>query len=73
MRSATSDNERLSLRPREAAKRLGIGERSLWKLTSEGKVPHLRLGRAVLYPVAALEAWLAEQAAESVKGEAAHD
>lgn len=53
---------RLALRPRDAARALGIGERLLWELTNRGEIPHLRLNRAVLYPVAELERWLAEQA-----------
>lgn len=52
----------LALRPREAAKALGIGERLLWSLTNRGEVPHVRLGRAVVYPVDRLRDWLAQQA-----------
>ncbi len=52
----------LALRPHEAARRLGISERTLAKYTAAGEVPHTRLGRAVLYPVPALEAWLAARA-----------
>lgn len=56
------DSLRLALRPREAAKALGIGERLLWSLTDAGQIPHLRLGRAVVYPVDTLRQWLTEQA-----------
>lgn len=54
----------LALRPREAAKALGIGERKLWEITADraSGVPHIRLGRAVLYPVDLLRDWLAQQA-----------
>lgn len=52
---------RLSLRPREAARALGVGERLLWSWTNAGRIPHVRLGRAILYPVPALERWLEEQ------------
>lgn len=52
----------LALRPREAAKALGISERLLWQLTRDGRVPHVRLGKAILYPVDALKAWLASEA-----------
>jgi excisionase family DNA binding protein len=48
----------LSLRPRKAAKALSISERTLWTLTKAGRVPHVRVGRAVLYPVDALRAFL---------------
>jgi excisionase family DNA binding protein len=50
--------DRLSLRPREAARALGISERSLWTLTKANEVPHTRLGKSVLYPVDALRRWL---------------
>lgn len=59
----------LSFRPREAAKALGISPRTLWGLTApRGPIPCARVGlgkrRAVLYPRAALETWLAEQAGQ---------
>lgn len=61
----------LALRPREAAKALGISPRLLWQLTHDGHIPCARVGtgkrRAVLYPVADLQAWLREQA-DSTKG-----
>lgn len=53
---------RLALRPAEAAKALGIGERLLWSMTNRGELPHVRMGRRVLYPVDELRAWLCEQA-----------
>lgn len=51
----------LALRPRQAAQALGIGERKLWELTQAGEIPHARLGKAVIYPVSALERWLSDQ------------
>lgn len=51
----------LALRPRQAAKALGIGERLLWSLTNRGEIPHLRLGRTIVYPVDRLRVWLAER------------
>ena len=63
--------ERLALRPREAARALGISERSLFSLTRAGNVPHLHLGSAVLYPVEDLRGWLAAQArAQRADGQA---
>lgn len=52
----------LAFRPREAAKALGIGERLLWDLTKRNEVPHARIGRAVVYPVDGLRAWLTAKA-----------
>ena len=52
----------LALRPREAAKALGISPRLLWQLTHDGRIPCVRVGsgkrRIVLYPTADLQAWL---------------
>lgn len=53
---------RLAMRPKEAAKALGIGERLLWSMTNRGEIPHLKLGKAVLYPVLELQRWLSERA-----------
>lgn len=69
---ATQSVESLALRPREAAKALGISARTLWGLTApRGPIPCLRIGhgkrQTVLYPVADLQAWLSRQA-EAVKG-----
>lgn len=58
----------LSLRPRAAAKALGIGERLLWDLTApRGPIPCVRLGTCVLYPVLGLQEWLAAESAKSLQ------
>ncbi len=62
-----SNDVSLGLRPREAAKALGIGERILWSKTNAGEIPHLRIGRAIVYPVDMLRNWMAEQATKSAK------
>ncbi len=60
--SATArDADPLALRPREAAQALGISERTLWSLTKAGKVPFVRFGKAVRYPVHLLRRSLEEQ------------
>lgn len=52
----------LSLRPKDAAKALGIGERKLWEITyPRGPVPCVRVGCCVLYPIDGLRAWLSAQ------------
>lgn len=60
------ETKSLALRPREAAKALGIGARTLWGLTApRGPIPCIRIGhgkrQTVLYPVASLQAWLSQQ------------
>jgi excisionase family DNA binding protein len=63
----------LALRPREAAKALGISARHLWQLTKDGHIPCVRVGsgarKTVLYPVADLQTWLTRQAAQAKGGE----
>ena len=55
-------DEPLAYRPKEAARKLSISERSLWTLTKAGEIPHFRVGRAVLYPTAGLHDWIASRA-----------
>ena len=59
---------RLALRPREAARLLGVSERTLWQWTRDGLIPAARIGngkrRVVLYATADLQDWLSRQAGE---------
>jgi hypothetical protein len=60
-----TDPAPLAMRPKEAAKVLGIGQRKLWSLTHpRGPILCVRAGRCVLYPYRSLQAWLAEQVAK---------
>ena len=52
----------LAMRPRDAAKALGVSERLLWQWTHDGVIPSVKVGRTVLYPTAELQAWLSRQA-----------
>jgi len=45
----------------EAARRLNIGERTLWALTDAGLIPAVRFGRAVRYDPATLDAYVRRQ------------
>jgi excisionase family DNA binding protein len=71
----TSVSSPLALRPREAAKALGISPRLLWQLTKDGHIPCVRVGsgkrRTVLYPLADLQDWLTRQSVMVRGGE--HD
>jgi hypothetical protein len=64
----------LALRPRPAAKALGISERLLWQLTHDGMIPCMRVGsgkrKTILYSLSALEGWLARQAEGGERGQA---
>lgn len=57
-------NESIALRPRDAARALGVSLRTLWGWTRDGRLPHIKLGRVVLYPVAMLREWIEQQAGE---------
>ena len=71
--TATSISFPLALRPREAAKALGISARLLWQLTHDGQIPSVRVGsgkrKTVLYPLADLQAWLSGRAAAATGAE----
>jgi hypothetical protein len=66
-----TDSDRMALRPVEAAKALGISPRLLWQLTKDDKIPCVRLGegkrKRTIYPVTALQAWLAQRSGQSTK------
>lgn len=61
------DPAALALRPKDAAKALGIGQRKLWELTKAGTIPHVKVGTATLYPIDELRAWLSENASKVVR------
>jgi len=52
---------RLLLTPPEAAVALRLCPRTLWTLTKDGTIPHIRIGRQIRYPVAVLEDWITKQ------------
>lgn len=56
---------RLTVNRSEAAALLGISERLLWTWTNAGRIPHLRIGARVLYPLDGLRQWLEEQTQSS--------
>lgn len=64
--SGSRDHEppRLALNPAEAARALGISSRKLWEITADrdSGIPHVRIGRRVVYPTRELRDWLAQRA-----------
>ncbi len=50
----------IAVRAEEAARMLSISVRKLREMTPE--LPHVRVGRCVLYPVAGLTDWLSRMA-----------
>lgn len=57
---------KLAFNAREAATSLSISQRLLWTLTNQGKIPHMRLGTRVLYPVDLLRDWFNKQVTNAV-------
>lgn len=58
------DPVRLTINIKQAAEALGISPRLLARLTKEGRVPHVRLGRRVVYSVTELDCFLTELSAK---------
>ena len=52
----------LALRSRDAAKALGITERTVIALADAGAIRCVRLGTVTIFPVSCLRAWLDNQA-----------
>ena len=51
----------LLLTPKQAAEALAISPRKLWGMTASGELAHLRIGRAVRYPIDDLLAYIDAQ------------
>ncbi|MBX9653849.1 helix-turn-helix domain-containing protein [bacterium] len=65
MNVADGLNDRILVSIKEAAYLLGICERSLWTLVQERQIPHLRLGRRLLFSRDSLQSWVTEQQQKS--------
>lgn len=57
-RSNQDNDTALLIGSPEAARRLGIGTRTLWALTKCNAIPSHRIGRSVRYALAEIEAWV---------------
>jgi len=49
------------LTAKETAKILNISARTLWTLTNNGTIPHIRVGRSIRYDRADLLRWIQKQ------------
>jgi excisionase family DNA binding protein len=61
VKAAETALKMLAVNAAEAAKMLGISPRLLWTMTNMNEIPHVRLGRRILYQVSALERWLSDR------------
>ena len=53
---------RLALGLRDAAKALSLSERTVWAMAHDGRLPVVRVGSRLLFPVSMLAAWLEREA-----------
>ncbi|UZX15689.1 helix-turn-helix domain-containing protein [Thermus sp. PS18] len=58
MKEKSKSLDRLALSPEQVAQALGISVFTLYKLLHTGRIRHVRVGRRILIPIAALEAFL---------------
>lgn len=56
--------EKILLKPTEAAESLGISRAKTYELIASGEIPSVKIGASRRVPVAALQAWIAQQLAE---------
>ena len=52
----------LTLSPKEASKKLGIGLNKVYELIHNHTIPSIRIGRKLLIPIVSLENWLINSA-----------
>lgn len=55
------EEQRLLLRPGEAAIAIGVSRSRVYELIASNTIPSVRLGTSVRVPVDALRAWIQEQ------------
>jgi excisionase family DNA binding protein len=55
------------LTPKQAAKLLGICDKSLWNATNRGEIPSVKIGRSVRYDPRDLSRWIAANKASGGK------
>lgn len=56
-----SEQKKLLVKAPEAAAMLSLGKSKLWSMTVGRQIPCVRIGKAVRYSVADLEAWIEQQ------------
>lgn len=46
---------------KQAAQALSLSERTVWSMVNVGSLPHLRIGRRLLFSRAAIQLWIDQQ------------
>lgn len=52
---------------KEAAEYIGVSADSIYKMVREKQIPHFRIRRTILFSKTAIDEWIKEQEANSVK------
>lgn len=60
-------DQKLLLRPGEAADAIGVSRSRAYELIGSGQIPSIRIGGSLRVPVAALRAWIDDKLAEQYK------
>jgi hypothetical protein len=68
-RQKSVTHDRLAFSRIKAAESLGISPAHLDTMTKQGRIPCVRIGNRVVYPVGVLEKWLADQATQASGGD----
>lgn len=55
--------QRRTIKVAEAAEYIGVSKDTIYKLVRKQEIPHIRLGKRILFRVESLEAWLQEREA----------
>ncbi len=55
-------NGRLTVTVKQLAEMMGLNESAIYQLTSQKRIPHVKIGRRVLFPVEVVRKWLEEHA-----------
>ena len=59
---APDTTPRLALGLRDAAKALALSQRTVWTMAHDGRLPCVRCGVRLIFPVSMLAAWLEREA-----------
>ena len=62
-------DKKLLLRPEEVGEALGLGRSQVYNMLRRNELPAIKIVRSVRTPVALLEQWVAERAAEPTRAD----
>ncbi|WP_407270386.1 helix-turn-helix domain-containing protein [Radiobacillus sp. PE A8.2] len=61
--------ERCTITAKEVAKYLGVHTDLVYDLVKEGALPHIRLGRKILFSKGAIDRWIQDQETITLSGQ----